>query len=400
MQLDHTVLTLRMIAAELDAAPAVAAAVRPLIADGEMAPAISIARANAASALAAALQVAAGDFPGAIETLDQVLGEGAPAGMLVEQRHACAAMVGAEYRGAPSVNAAFWRTVARDPRLPSAGPADELLRRALPGGFEVLAANAGRALDYLLSGAGLLSDASPGWWDGKCARSLLVVNALGDGEALMFGRYFAAAAERCDELVVAVQPALVPLLRQNGVNAMSIFALGDLVRGAAAVAEVQQLPALLGMSCGDAQWLAQPSRHDFGLGTHVGVNWAASQGTGRSVEVARLEPLAAVTGVTFHNLTFGHRALGAPKWLRPLAVGDYAQTATLLAGLDLVLTVDTSTANLAGALGLPCWVALPGGDGNWRWGEGDHTPWFPHARVFRGPRAIATMAATLAAGIR
>jgi Glycosyltransferase family 9 (heptosyltransferase) len=70
--------------------------------------------------------------------------------------------------------------------------------------------------------------------------------------------------------------------------------------------------------------------------------------------------------------------------LSPLLT-DYAETAALIAGLDLVLTVDTSVAHVAGALGVPCWVMLPFAP-DWRWMLGrDDTPWYATLRLFRQP---------------
>ena len=65
---------------------------------------------------------------------------------------------------------------------------------------------------------------------------------------------------------------------------------------------------------------------------------------------------------------------------------DFAETAALLRCLDLVITVDTSVAHLAGALGCPTWILLPYTP-DWRWLLGrDDNPWYPTVRLFRQPK--------------
>ncbi|OHX12743.1 tetratricopeptide repeat protein [Chromobacterium sphagni] len=69
------------------------------------------------------------------------------------------------------------------------------------------------------------------------------------------------------------------------------------------------------------------------------------------------------------------------------ALGDFASSAALLAQLDLLITVDTAMAHLAGALGVPCRLLLSSEHTDWRWGEeGEVTPWYPSARLVRQRR--------------
>ncbi|HEY0834859.1 MAG TPA: tetratricopeptide repeat-containing glycosyltransferase family protein [Azospirillum sp.] len=111
----------------------------------------------------------------------------------------------------------------------------------------------------------------------------------------------------------------------------------------------------------------------------------------RSLRLEQLAPLAGVPGVRFYSLQKdGDAALQAkdpPSGMDLVdlmeGVGDFADTAALIANLDLVIGVDTSVIHVAGALGKPVWV-LSRFDGCWRWlTERDDSPWYPSMRLFR-----------------
>jgi Flp pilus assembly protein TadD len=110
----------------------------------------------------------------------------------------------------------------------------------------------------------------------------------------------------------------------------------------------------------------------------------------RSIALTQLTPLLSVPDVTFVSLQKGPPAAqiaSLPETLRPVdwttELTDFADTAALTDCLDLVITVDTAVAHLAGALGKPLWIASRF-DGCWRWLEGrDDSPWYPTARLFR-----------------
>ncbi|CAN5794266.1 tetratricopeptide repeat protein [soil metagenome] len=108
--------------------------------------------------------------------------------------------------------------------------------------------------------------------------------------------------------------------------------------------------------------------------------------------LATLAPLWRVAGVEFVSLQMGDaaaqaRETGPAQPLQQLAEPpqDFADTAAVLAQLDLLICVDTSIAHLAGALGTCCWVMLPACKTDWRWLRGrDDSPWYPGAmRLFR-----------------
>jgi tetratricopeptide (TPR) repeat protein len=126
----------------------------------------------------------------------------------------------------------------------------------------------------------------------------------------------------------------------------------------------------------------------------IGLVWAGNPqhhfDTFRSVPLKTLQPLAALAGNAWFAIQKGPGAaqLAEQKQAWPIhAVGDelhdFAATAALIASLDLVITVDTSVAHLAGALGKPVWVLLAA-QPDWRWGKDrSDSAWYPSARVFR-----------------
>jgi Tfp pilus assembly protein PilF len=114
----------------------------------------------------------------------------------------------------------------------------------------------------------------------------------------------------------------------------------------------------------------------------------------RSIPLSKFAPLAAVEGVELISLQkgFGSEQIEANKELVPLREWSDAQdltadalldTAAMMQCLDLVITIDTSIAHLAGALAVPVWVAMPLAN-DWRWLlEREETPWYPTMRLFR-----------------
>jgi hypothetical protein len=130
-------------------------------------------------------------------------------------------------------------------------------------------------------------------------------------------------------------------------------------------------------------------------GLRVGICWAGnpvvqSIDGRRSVGLARLAPLGDIAGAHFVSLQKGVAGADAVRppngmtihdWTDELQ--DFADTAALIEALDLVITVDTAVAHLAGALGKPVWI-LSRFDACWRWLDGrDDSPWYPTARLFR-----------------
>jgi len=108
----------------------------------------------------------------------------------------------------------------------------------------------------------------------------------------------------------------------------------------------------------------------------------------RSLSLSNFTPLFNLPGLRFFSLQMGAaaaqlRAIDAPVTDLSPAIGDMADTAALIMGLDLIITVDTSVAHLAGALGKPTWTLIPFAP-DWRWlTEREDSPWYPTMRLFR-----------------
>ena len=163
--------------------------------------------------------------------------------------------------------------------------------------------------------------------------------------------------------------------------------------------------------------IEQWARRIEGTGFKVGLVWAGrpqhENDRNRSIALGDLAPLGKIRGVSLYSLQKGpaEDALAKPPkgmTLTPLGgrFADFADTAAAIAGLDLVIAVDTAVAHLAGALGRPVWTLLPHVP-DWRWMlERDDSPWYPTMRLFRQERpgdwagVVAAVAKALRAELR
>lgn len=232
-------------------------------------------------------------------------------------------------------------------------------------------------------------------WDGTPVegRRVLVRCYHGLGDTLQFIRFAPKLREVAREVIVWAQPELIPLLH----TAPGIGRLLPLHDGAPEVefdvdVEVMELAHLFRATPGTlppAPYLhAEPAplRREGRLA--VGIVWqAGGWDERRSIPPHLLAPLAEVPGVEWHVLQRGPGLDERPEWLRPVSGSDdVLEAARAMKGLDLVITVDSMPAHLAGALGVPVWTLLHS-DPDWRWMEGrDDSPWYPTMRLFRQPR--------------
>lgn len=240
-------------------------------------------------------------------------------------------------------------------------------------------------------------------WRGQAleGKTLLLWSEQGIGDTLQFIRYATAFKQRGAIVIARVQPRLK--------------ALAAAARDVDAVVGTDEQPGsfdyhLPMLSCpyalGEVQVAAKPARYidvdadrhgqwksrlDGSRGLRVGLVWAGNpmheRDRFRSLPFHMLEPILRVPGLQFFSLqkerrgdedlaAFGITDLGPH-------LHDFADTAAVIDNLDVVLCVDTAVAHLAGALGKPVWLMLPGvGDFRWQL-EGVTSAWYPSMRLFR-----------------
>ena len=240
-------------------------------------------------------------------------------------------------------------------------------------------------------------------WDGAPfpGRTLLLHWEQGFGDTLMFLRYASLAKARGGRVLVLVpEPLRTLVATAPGVDGVlgssdplppfdlqcSLFSLPR-VFGTRLETVPASIPYLHGPPQGTSALEAALGRP--ALGRRVGLAWAGNRDNRhdalRSIPLEALAVLGQVPGVTWYSLQVGEAGglpFGAIRDLGPL-LPDFSATARALEAMDLVITVDTAVAHLAGALGRPTWLLLPFIP-EWRWLlERSDSPWYPSIRVFR-----------------
>jgi hypothetical protein len=241
--------------------------------------------------------------------------------------------------------------------------------------------------------------------DGK---DILLYAEQGLGDTLQFLRYATPLAAMGASVLAAVPTPLMELAaRAPGVNAVVQPTLT--LPTFDACCPLPSLPLFLRTKLDDipspgGYLAAPPGRIDawraklgFYAGRTVAIAWAGNRDHpndhNRSIEATALAPLLQVPEVRWLNLQKGPDAAGFRTrrgGSEVIALGDaladFADTAAVLEVADLVITVDTALAHLAGALGRPTWILLPFAP-DWRWLlDRPDTPWYASARLYRQPR--------------
>lgn len=248
-------------------------------------------------------------------------------------------------------------------------------------------------------------------WDGTAleGRTLLLDCEQGFGDAIQFMRYAPMAAQRGGRVLVRCPPELLSLFAATpGVAA--VLPLGASLPPFDAYCPLPSLPRAFGttlesiphpvpyVNAAEEKTAAWKARLAGSAGERkVGLVWASQSrhrtAAAKSLPLASLASLAGIPGLRFYSLQKGEAARQAahpPAGMRLVDLSgdlaDFSDTAAVVANMDLVISVDTAVAHLAGAMARPAWTLLKSAP-DWRWllERGD-CPWYPTMRLFRQRR--------------
>ena len=279
-------------------------------------------------------------------------------------------------------------------------PAFELFGQAAEAGYDADQCAAGRWSCFMLAGEfelawqesdGIARRGSPDphrFWDGSpfAGKRVMLRCLHGLGDTLQFIRYAPLVRREAASLTIEAQPKLKPLLSGAGL-ADHVITWGETEPRWDQQVEVMELPRIFRTTIQtiprDVPYIdiAESGGRQTGRPAgpfRVGLAWAASEyDPARSIPVQQLVSLLTLPGVCFVEPWREHVEVLPEERLTLL------ETAKLMKGLDLVITVDTMSAHLAGAMGRPVWTLLPH-PSDWRWMlHRSDSPWYPSMRLFR-----------------
>ena len=245
-------------------------------------------------------------------------------------------------------------------------------------------------------------------WNGQAlaGKTLLLHGEQGMGDIVQFLRYVPWVKSLGAHIVLEIAAPLIPLV-QGQVPADLIIAPGGIKPALDFQCPLMSLPRVFGTHLTNIPapipyLRADPQRLEIrriakhpDISLVAGLCWSGNPAylndARRSVPLAKLIPLLGMPGIEFHvlqkDLRDGDQAiLDEFKNVHVHPLADFSDTAALIAQMDVVISVDTVTAHLAGAMGRPTWVLLPHFP-DWRWLlDRDDSPWYPTIRLFRRPK--------------
>jgi len=244
------------------------------------------------------------------------------------------------------------------------------------------------------------------FWRGRPIpdKTLLVCPEQGFGDIIQFVRFVHPARTRVGHVILECRAPLKRLF-EHARCADTIIAVGETPPPFDYYVPIMSLPLVLETTMETIPtdpWLIAPPAETLSPLPHrpfkVGLVWTGDttnyNDIRRSIPLVQLAPILAAPGVTFFSLQVPVQPDDQPRidaipHLVPLTdrLKDFYDTAGYLAQMDLVISVDTAVAHLAGALGKPVWTFVPH-PGDWRWLlKRTDSPWYPTMRLFRQARA-------------
>jgi hypothetical protein len=244
-------------------------------------------------------------------------------------------------------------------------------------------------------------------WNGEpfAGRDVLVRCNHGLGDTLQFARFLPLLTSSAKSVTVMAQPSLVRLLSAIPPMGRIVNGWTDPAPGHDVEIEVMELAYAFRVTAEnlprEVPYFAHERVRPFGAeiplppaedALKVGLLWRASEwDASRSIGLHQFAPVARLAKVRLYSLQQGAGAdaeSAAAIGLRPLSrwTGKIEHAAAAMLELDLVITVDSMVAHLAGALGRPVWLLLQH-QADWRWMRArTDSPWYPTMRIFRQPR--------------
>jgi tetratricopeptide (TPR) repeat protein len=261
------------------------------------------------------------------------------------------------------------------------------------------------------------------FWQGEPlqGKSILISSEQGIGDEIMFASCYQEVIDRARECVIECSTRLVSLFARSFPRAKIIprnlsrmpdwsalprfdfhvpgGSLAQFFRRASADFP-QRRSYLVADEARVAYWRSRLEA--LGPGPKVGITWtgglAGTLRAARSLRLQDLKPVLEVAEARFVSLEFVESAGGPPWW--PEATRNVDESAALVSALDLVVSVTTTIAHLAGALGTPLWILIPK-TATWRYGwSGESMAWYPQACIFRGAGDVRALALRIASLIR
>lgn len=223
-------------------------------------------------------------------------------------------------------------------------------------------------------------------WCGKLGgRSIIVLAEQGLGDKFQWLRYVKVLETMFDKVWVQLPKTLH--------STFSNFNVVEHVSDTDAEVSIPlcSLTRYININAAPCDYLVKPAAFKFGgTSLNIGVCGEGSlthvNNRHRSCGLSRFDVLQE-PGIKLFNVS---NNTSCTKHITALNPKTWTETSSYLLGLDLLITVDTSVAHLAGALGVPCWILMPCWDTDFRWGDstcGSNNVWYPKSVIFRNPQS-------------